>query len=173
MFKKKNRGFTLIELLVVIFIIGILASIVIVSVNSARAKARDTKRKADIKELKTAIELYNNDTGQYPQAGGASAWGDDQNMDVLSGVLNQPTQYLWPIPHDPIAARLNTGRDYLYVWDTRNGHGYGLLLTWDKVTGDPNIDTCITGANLNLTNDALGLGDGAWWGKSSSNLCQL
>lgn len=53
-----RRGFTLIELLVVIAIIGILASIVLASLNSARRKSRDARRVADIKQLQLALELY-------------------------------------------------------------------------------------------------------------------
>jgi prepilin-type N-terminal cleavage/methylation domain-containing protein len=56
--KNKKRGFTLIELLVVIAIIGILATIVLVSLNSARAKARDARRQTDIKQYMIAMEMY-------------------------------------------------------------------------------------------------------------------
>ena len=70
----KREGFTLIELLVVIAIIGILSAVVLVSLNSARAKSRDARRLADIRQVMTALELYYNDCGQYPNgAGGATA----------------------------------------------------------------------------------------------------
>ncbi len=65
-----KRGFTLIELLVVIAIIGLLSSVVIVSLNSSRAKARDTRRKADLAQISKALELYYEKYGTYKVQGG-------------------------------------------------------------------------------------------------------
>lgn len=62
----RQRGFTLIELLVVISIIGFLASIVLVSLNSAREKARIARVQMDLKQYQTALELYYDDNGKFP-----------------------------------------------------------------------------------------------------------
>ena len=76
--KKDNRGFTLIELLVVVAIIGLLASIIIVTLNSTRAKARDARRMVELRQISLAIELYAADNdGNYPQwASSPSCCGD-------------------------------------------------------------------------------------------------
>ena len=62
----QKKGFTLIELLVVVAIIGLLSTLSIVALNSARAKSRDARRVADVKQIQTALELYYNDKGEYP-----------------------------------------------------------------------------------------------------------
>ncbi len=67
---KSGAGFTLIELLVVIAIIGLLASVVLVALNSARAKARDTKRRADLAQVSKALEFYYDKFGTYQVLGG-------------------------------------------------------------------------------------------------------
>jgi prepilin-type N-terminal cleavage/methylation domain-containing protein len=61
-----KKGFTLVELLVVISIIALLSTIAIVSLGSARAKARDTARIADMKQVSTALEQFYADQGGYP-----------------------------------------------------------------------------------------------------------
>jgi prepilin-type N-terminal cleavage/methylation domain-containing protein len=67
--KRQSRGFTLIELLVVIAIIGILSSVVLASLNSARKKGRDARRISDLKQIQLALELYYDNTqSEYPDA---------------------------------------------------------------------------------------------------------
>ncbi len=84
---KKKQGFTLIELLVVIAIIGILSSIVLVSMGGARSKARDAQRQSDIRQVVTAQEMYYGD-----QEGYLTKTGQDgiPAISTYLGALNDP-----------------------------------------------------------------------------------
>lgn len=62
--QKLNRGFTLIELLVVIAIIGILASVVLASLNTARDKGTDAAVKSNLNNMRAQAELYYDDNSR-------------------------------------------------------------------------------------------------------------
>lgn len=62
-----KKSFTLIEMLLVIAILALLASIIFVSLGEARAKARDAKRKMDLRSIRTALEMYYDKYGHYPR----------------------------------------------------------------------------------------------------------
>ena len=85
--KRNQEGFTLIELLVVIAIIGLLSTISVLALNSARARSRDAKRVSDIKQIQTALEMYYNDTNDYPASlsfgTGSIATGSNIYMKVV------------------------------------------------------------------------------------------
>ena len=84
---KLSKGFTLVELLIVVSIIGILASMIITNVTSSRSKADDAKRKSDLNQLKTAMQLYYGDNQGYPGGAGSSinACGDGDDACPLAG----------------------------------------------------------------------------------------
>jgi len=88
----KSKGFTLIELLVVIAIIGILSSVVLASLNSARKKGRDARRVADVKQLQLALELYYD---ANPSVGYPIALGTGQTGALVTG------GFISTIPTDP------------------------------------------------------------------------
>ena len=94
MTSRTSRGFTLIELLVVIAIIGILSSVVLASLNSARKKGRDARRISDVKQLQLALELYHDATQSFPTA--AEAFPTVASSSVL--VTNR---YISSLPQDP------------------------------------------------------------------------
>lgn len=99
--KVRSRfGFTLIELLVVVSIIGFLSAIVISSLGGVRMKARDTRRLVDLREIRKALELYNNDYGIYPGEG--EYYSDGSSWALLAADLSP---YISRLPLDPLNKR--------------------------------------------------------------------
>ncbi|MCX6793299.1 MAG: prepilin-type N-terminal cleavage/methylation domain-containing protein [Candidatus Falkowbacteria bacterium] len=88
-----KKGFTLIELLVVIAIIGVLSTMAIIALGNARAKARDSKRVADIKQISTALELYYSDYNSYPTiiTPGNALTSPDGTKTYMASIPNNPT----------------------------------------------------------------------------------
>ncbi len=97
-----RQAFTLIELLVVIAIIGILATVSIVALNNARAKSRDAKRVADIKNIQTALALYYNDKKEYPITLTAGQPLFSTSLDGAGNVVT--STYMSVIPSAPTPA---------------------------------------------------------------------
>ena len=106
-----RHGFTLIELLVVIAIIGILASIVLASLNSARRKSRDSRRVADMGQVRLAQELYFDSNRTYVVG---ATWA--ALTTGLTGNNCSAAACMVSVPVDPLdTAGSEAGDDYHYA----------------------------------------------------------
>ncbi len=145
---KKQKGFTLIELLVVIAIIGLLATIVLVSLNTARTKARDTKRLADMRQIILALAMYHDDNnGNYPQENSSNGGWEhsyEDSGDFIDALKDNG--YMSAVPVDPV----NSGSQYYsyYVYgaggsgcDSSRGEFYVLGIRDMENSGRPHADS--------------------------------
>ena len=83
---KTNQGFTLIELLIVVAIIGLLASVVLVGLGGFRARGRDARRIADLRETQNALELYYTKNNKYPSISGIDTWESLKTSLIGAGI---------------------------------------------------------------------------------------
>ncbi len=147
--KKTNRTFTLIEMLIVIVIIGILAAALVPRLTSIQSRARDSKRKIDLKAIYNANEIHKLDYGYYAASGSyVQSSAAQPRMSWLTG-------YLSSLPVDPIndyisASPLATGT-YLYTYISLYGEGYYSLSAMLENTKDPErcwVKTYVYSSNL-------------------------
>ena len=135
----KSRGFTLIELMVVISIIGLLSSVILATLNSAKYSANDARRFSDLRQMEKALDTYYADNGKYPdtkESGGAVRWSSmcsstsgltpsDENH-IIGNYSGYPTPafvgtYIPSVPQDPAwVSGVNNGNCYAYYSDGAN-----------------------------------------------------
>ncbi|MEK7545516.1 MAG: type II secretion system protein [Patescibacteria group bacterium] len=135
--RSQSKGFTLIELLVVIAIIGLLSTLAVVALNSARQRSRDAKRVSDIRQIQTALELAFSESNNYPTEtstvlGGAA---DDVLCNNSGAVFqgdtsNCTTIYMGLVPSNPTPAGLP------YTYNSATGSGtYWITFSLEGATG--------------------------------------
>lgn len=127
-------GFTLPELLVVISLMGILVAISFSSFSQSRKSARDVKRKADLEQIRSALEIYRSDCKTYPAEieFGGSLVGDEDDC-------GNTNDYMTEIPADPLSPT------YQYFY-TGSINSYALCAYLETggaaVSGCGTCDTC-------------------------------
>ncbi|MFA6339182.1 MAG: prepilin-type N-terminal cleavage/methylation domain-containing protein [Candidatus Paceibacterota bacterium] len=141
-----KKGFTLIELLVVISIIGLLSSIIIPAISTARMKSRDAKRVGDVKQLQIALEFYRDKFGTYPTScdSGGFSWchycgnphgiNDGLQILVTEGFMSE-------IPEDPIASGRTSCYNYEYISAPGQNSSWGCYVngTWKSISDYPYV----------------------------------
>lgn len=152
----RKKGFTLIELLVVISIIGLLASVVLTSLNSARVKARNTRRIVDIKQLVNAFHLgLDANNSNFPSTGGvwacisATCYGGwaPPVFDAVPAVDAYLAPYISKPVDPPDGTRANGG--YLYNYWAGGPLGAGYYLNWLIEPGGTCNPGVINGTDVN------------------------
>lgn len=132
-----RKGFTLIEVLVATTIIAVLISIGIVSYASVNKRSRDARRRSDVEQLRSALEMYRADIGSYPDPSGAFGWVD---VSDLTASLVTTGNYMPAIPTDPKSPTLT------YRYKASSLYGYCISAALENASSE-SIPTCVDGAS--------------------------
>jgi general secretion pathway protein G len=123
--KTKTKGFTLVEILVAVSIVALLMTLALVASEGARKSSRDGRRKADLEEIRAALEMCYADNGVYPGT-------------IYDNITCNAVDYLVGTPKDPADGTLNY--DY-----NRGGGATTYTLCTHLETGDdtsPSLPDC-------------------------------
>ncbi len=126
------------ELLISVSIIAILIAIGIASYATLNKQSRDTKRKSDLEQIRSALEMYRADNGFYPNAGTGAWVAASSASDALVGLTPAlvPT-YVPVVPTDP-----RSTQDYMYrATNISGGNYYGYCVSAAMEVENP-TDTC-------------------------------
>ncbi len=127
-----QSGFTLMELLISISIIAVLMAIGIASYGTINRQSRDTRRKSDLEQVRSALEMYRADNGYYPTASGGTF------VDIATGLADLVSGgYISALPTDPKSTQV-----YEYKATSLSGSNYfGYCLSGRLEAEDPS-DSC-------------------------------
>lgn len=136
--KQKQSGFTIVELLIVIVIIGILATLVIVTFSGVQQKARDSERKTDINAVANVLEAFYANKGYYPSATEitpGSAWRTDatnsQDFKLDDKSLADPKT----ATQKSLVATAPVSGTYRYYYEATGCTGTATADPWEQCTG--------------------------------------
>ncbi len=162
-----NKGFTLVELLVVISVVGILATVLIATINPGNQirKSNDVQRKTALKTLQSALEQYYQDNGSYPVPTGnicvSSSTTGCWSLSTATRLLGPfGANYIKSMPLDPTQSGSNCtnmgGTHRVYAYQAPAGGASYILSARLENTRDPQaIDGSVPGCayhNYSLTN---------------------
>lgn len=146
--QKLNRGFTLIELLVVIAIIGILASVVLASLNTARDKGGDAAVKSNLANMRAQAEIQYDSTGCYAQDGVACSGTVPaiRAAQACPGSGAGDTLFGQPTIATAITGALNANDGFVACASTVGGDAWAIAAQYKS---DPLLGWCVdsTGAS--------------------------
>lgn len=171
--RKKQKGFTLIEVLIVLAIIAMFISVALTALATARSKGRDAKRKADMVQMQTALELYFNTYDTYPSTSGnwwgVSVSGGGHDVTGSNGYIpDLAPDFISKLPVDP--TNNSTGfSGYLYRSD---GSNYKLLSHQSgpesfPAVGQPFYDPARANVAWMITNNTSATSNGCSGGYSA------
>jgi len=123
-YEKEHKGFTFIEILVVVTIMAVLIVAGIVSFASVNKRSRDARRKSDVEQIRSALEMYRADEGHYPLTANPTQFVTITSDSTFTTALSS---YMATIPEDP-----KNNDDYPYkirLLDQRISEYYGYCLT--------------------------------------------
>ena len=146
---RKSKGFTLIELLVVIGIISVLTALLTANFVGVRQRARDAQRKADLRQIQSALEIFRADNGSYPASESGVGVVFPDCGKAFTGATG--SIYMQKVPCDPL------GGSYKYALTNSSIYSYNLIACLEnnsdsqKDTTLPNPNPCNQSTNFSYT----------------------